>query len=97
MSQSSSLDSLELIGDGETFRDKLCAMIEHAPMFGDFTRQEITSVAQYLRAYAAKKGAVIFREGEKGTFMCVVLEGRVDVLKQTPGHDPVSRLYGSKP
>jgi len=87
MSQSSSLDSLELIGDGETFRDKLCAMIEHAPMFGDFTRQEITSVAQYLRAYAAKKGAVIFREGEKGTFMCVVLEGRVDVLKQTPGHD----------
>lgn len=83
MSEANSIDNLSLLGDGETFRDHLCSLIERAPMFGDFTRQEINAVARYLRAYTAKKGSVIFKEGEKGQFMCVVLEGRVDILKET--------------
>lgn len=83
MSEKSTLDNLSLLGDGPSFRDELIGMIERAPMFGDYTRQEIDTVANYIRAYAAKKGSVIFREGDKGQFMCVVLEGRVDILKES--------------
>lgn len=83
MNDTAALDNLSLLGDGEPFRDELCGLIERAPMFGDFTRPEINAVARYLRAYTAKKGSVIFREGDKGTFMCVVLEGRVDIFKET--------------
>lgn len=87
MADFTSMDNLTLLGDGGPFKEELCRMIERAPMFGDFSRQEINAVASYLRAYTAKKGAIIFREGEKGQFMCVVIEGRVDVLKETPGHE----------
>lgn len=76
-------DMLELLGDGEGFRDQLCALIEGSPMFSDLSRADVQVLARYLRAYLAKKGATIFKEGEKGQFMCVVLEGRVDILKET--------------
>lgn len=87
MADKASIDNLSLLGDGGPFREELCRLIERAPMFTDFSRQEINVLAGYLRAYEAKKGAIIFREGEKGQFMCVVLDGRVDVLKETPGNE----------
>jgi len=72
-----------LMGDGESFRDTLCAMIEAVPMFGTLTRADVQLLAAYVRAYEAKKDAVIFREGAKGMFMCIVLNGRVDILKES--------------
>jgi CRP-like cAMP-binding protein len=83
MAKTSNLDDLELMGDGEQFREELCTLIERAPMFSNLTRPEVQIMARYARAYEAKKGAIIFREGEKGHFMCVLLEGRVNILKET--------------
>lgn len=76
------IDMLGLLGDGESFREQLCAMIESVPMFGDLRRADVQLLADYVRAYEAKKDAVIFKEGTKGMFMCIVLSGRVDILKQ---------------
>lgn len=84
MPEASSLDALELLGDGTSFQEELCGYIERAPMFGEFTRKEIETLSNYLRAYKARQGSVIFSEGEKGQFMCVVIEGRVDILKENP-------------
>jgi len=82
MATDADLDALELLGDGTGFRDQLCAMIEHAPMFDGLTRAEVETLAHYLRAYKARQGSVIFREGKKGQFMCIVVEGRADILKE---------------
>lgn len=87
MSADASLDNLSLLGDGEPYREELCSLIERAPMFSGLSRAEIEIVAKYLRAYKARQGAVIFKEGEKGSFMCVVLDGRVDILKETHGRE----------
>jgi CRP/FNR family cyclic AMP-dependent transcriptional regulator len=76
-------EALELLGDGTGYRDQLCSMIERAPMFSDLSRGEVQMMASYLRAYLAKKDAIIFKEGEKGMFMCIVVDGRVDILKET--------------
>lgn len=87
MVEKSSIGGLRLLGDDGPFREEeICHLIEQVQMFGDFTRQDINVLAGYLRAYEAKKGAIIFREGEKGQFMCVVLAGRVDILKEAPGN-----------
>lgn len=80
------LDELELLGDGEQFREELCAMIENAPMFSSLSHAEVELLASYLRGYQAKKGATIFKEGSKGMFMCIVVSGRVDIFKDTPEH-----------
>lgn len=76
-------DALTLIGDGESFRDELCNMIELAQMFSDFAHADIRTLASHARAYQVDKGATIFREGQKGTFMCLIVEGRVDIFKET--------------
>jgi CRP-like cAMP-binding protein len=71
------------IGEGESFKDELCSMIECAQIFNELPRADIEVLAGYARAYEVEKGAAIFREGEKGTFLCIVIEGKVDVLKES--------------
>ena len=83
----SSQPSLVLIGEGVAFQDQLCTMIEGAQMFKDFSRQEIQNISHYARAYEVEKGNAVFREGEKGTFMCLLVDGRIDVMKEGDGRE----------
>jgi CRP-like cAMP-binding protein len=83
MNTQSEEPALELIGEGTTFKAELCLMIEQAQIFADLTRQEVEELASYMQAYEAKKGVQIFHEGEKGTFLCVVVAGRVEIYKET--------------
>lgn len=77
------LDNLSLLGDGEGFREELCHLIESAPMFGELKHADVEILAGFMRAYSARKDSVIFAEGKKGQFMCIVLNGRVDIMKET--------------
>ena len=87
--------SMELIGEGESFKHELCDMIESAQMFSDFPRSDTEIVAGYARAYSVKKGTTIFKEGGKGSFMCLVVDGRVDVYKENDGD--TKRLTAIRP
>ena len=87
MVDTGNMDGLSLIGDGEGFRETLCNMIEGVPMFSELSHADVESLAGYLRAYEAKKGALIFKEGTKGMFMCIVISGRVDILKEGQEHE----------
>jgi len=75
--------SMELIGEGESFKNELCEMIESTQMFNDFPRHDTEVIASYARAYSVRKGSTIFKEGGKGSFMCLVIDGRVDVYKES--------------
>lgn len=77
------IDNLELLGDGESFKPTLCSMIERTQMFKEFTRAEIEALARYTRAYGVEAGKVIFKEGQKAAYLCVIAEGKVDILKQS--------------
>lgn len=87
MTQEQPEDNLVLIGDGEAFKAELCSMIERTQMFKDFARTEVEQLARYSRAYQVEKGKKIFREGQKAAFLCVIIEGTVDVLKQTDARE----------
>jgi CRP-like cAMP-binding protein len=75
------IDALELLGDGSGFHEELCSMIEKTQIFKEFSRLEVETLTRYVRAYKLDKGETIFREGEKGTFMCFLVEGKIDVFK----------------
>jgi len=81
-------DNLELLGDGESFKGELCSMLERTQMFKDFTRAEIELLARYTRAYKVDKSKTIFREGQKAAFLCVIIEGVVDVMKLSDAREP---------
>lgn len=98
MTKTMELEGLDLLGDGEKFREELCAMIENAPMFGSLSHHDVVVLSDYMRGYRAKEGAIIFEEGSKGLFMCVLVEGRVDIFKDSAddGKKKVARVRPGK-
>ena len=96
MTKAIELEGLDLLGDGESFRDELCGMIENAPMFGSLSRHEVELLSEFMRGYRAKQGATIFEEGSKGLFMCVLVEGRVDIFKDS-GDDGKKKVAMVRP
>ncbi len=75
-------DALRLIGSGKAFRAELCNMIAGTHMFRDFEWQDIEALADYMQAYEASKGLTLFKEGENGSYMCLIIQGKVDVCKK---------------
>lgn len=73
---------LELLGSGIASSDRISSLLENAQMFRDFEWNQIQTLSGYIQLYRANPGAVLFQEGEKGDFMCVVLEGKLDILKE---------------
>jgi CRP-like cAMP-binding protein len=62
--------------------DRIAAMLEKAQMFKDLEWALIEALSGYVQIYRAPPGAVLFREGDKGDFMCIVLEGKLEVHKE---------------
>lgn len=76
------LDNLQQVGAGKGFHTQLCKMLEKVQLLQDFERAEIEKLAHYCGAYRARSGAIIFKEGEKSHFMCLLVAGRVDIFKE---------------
>ncbi len=75
-------DLTSQIGAGSAFREELCSMIGATQMFDDFEWHDIEALADYMQAYEAGKGTVLFREGQGGDFLCLIIEGKVDIVKE---------------
>lgn len=75
-------ERLVLMGAGSRFQEEMCGMLESTWMFGDFEWPEIETLAKYLQAYEAPENTLLFREGEPGNFMCLVVEGSVGIFKE---------------
>lgn len=67
---------------GAASSDRIAAMLENAQMFKDLEWAQIQALSDYVQIYRAAPGSVLFREGDKGDFMCVVLEGKLEVHKE---------------
>lgn len=75
------LNGLELLGAGSGFRDELCTMLSESALFGDLPWADIEVLARYVQAYSAAADVVLFREGDPGSFLCLVVSGRVAIDK----------------
>ena len=76
------LDSLKLLGTGKAFQDELCDMIAATQMFRDFGWRDIEALSGYMQACEASSGTILFREGDKGTYMCLIIKGKIEVCKE---------------
>jgi CRP-like cAMP-binding protein len=75
-------EGLKLLGGGVAFKPQLLAMLQGSEFFGDLPAVEMEALTQYVQAYSVEPGTIIFREGDRGGFMCLVLEGGVEIFKQ---------------
>jgi CRP-like cAMP-binding protein len=54
------------------------------PLFQKMNAEEIKAVAKHMSVVDLKAGEILFREGDEGRFMCFIVNGELDVIKQ-PG------------
>lgn len=73
---------LKQLGYGPSFRDQICSMLEEINLFTDFSHRELLTLASYMHAFEAVPGTVILREGNRDSYMCLVVEGKLDVIKE---------------
>ncbi len=73
---------LEMQGSGVASSKRIAGMLEDAHMFRDLEWPQIEALANYIQLYRADPGTVLFQEGDKGDFMCIVLEGKLEVRKE---------------
>lgn len=80
---SQSASSLELLGSGEAYRDKIAALLESSGyLFREFEWPQIQMLAGYMGFYRAPPGTTIFCEGDRGEYMCVLIEGKLEMYKE---------------
>lgn len=78
-------DGLEQVGSGASFTDEICQMMEHAEIFRDLEHQEVLQIAPYISAYKASKGAKVMVEGDRESYMFILVSGRLQIIKRDEG------------
>lgn len=81
------LDALEPLGANVISVDEISTMLDGTQMLKDFEWSQIEALSPYVRLYRAGPGTILFREGDHGDFMCILLEGRIDIHKEDTLHD----------
>lgn len=96
--QNSSLDALEPLGANVISGDEISTMLDGAQMLRDFDWPQIEALSAYIQLYRAAPGTVLFREGDHSDFMCIVLQGCLDIHKEDTLHDDktVATVYAGR-
>jgi CRP/FNR family transcriptional regulator, cyclic AMP receptor protein len=53
------------------------------PLFDALKGNQLNIVASHMNYYEIDKGEILFKEGDKGNYICFVLDGVIDVLKKS--------------
>lgn len=85
--QTNPFEALELLGSGTSYTSKIADMLERADMFRDMSRQEVDIFAGYVQAYQAPAGAEVLHEGARESYMFIVAQGRLDIMKRAGDHN----------
>lgn len=80
--QKSSLAGLEPIGAKSHTARQVAAMLDDALMFKGFDWAHLEALSGYIQLYRALPGVELFHEGDQGDFMCIVLEGKLEIHKE---------------
>lgn len=65
------------------------------PIFDNLDPDELRMIVKYMNVVQAKEGEEVFREGDRGDYVCFVAEGTLDVIKtsETGHHVAISTLH----
>lgn len=74
-------DGLKLVNSGDLHKDQLIFMLGQVNLFEDFNDIEIKKLANFLSAYQAESGTILFHEGSQAGYMCFLIEGSLGVYR----------------
>jgi len=65
----------------EQMSTSIADLLDGLHLFGDFAYPELDVVGRFMMPQSAKKGEVIFNEGDPGSFMLILIKGSISILK----------------
>ncbi|MGE4519394.1 MAG: cyclic nucleotide-binding domain-containing protein [Desulfobacteraceae bacterium] len=65
------------------FQEEILDLFLRLPFSKYLTTSELWTITKYMNIFKVKKKEVIFKEGEPGSFMCFIVEGKILVLKKS--------------
>jgi CRP-like cAMP-binding protein len=76
------LEGLVHLGSGAHYEDEIFELIDRILLFQELSQAEVSRLCAKMECFCAKRGETIARENEDGSFLCIVLTGKVAILKQ---------------
>ena len=67
----------------ENVKQVLTALKENADIFNELTDGEIDTIAPFFDQKRFSAESFLFREGEPSTFICFIVSGKFEIIKQT--------------
>ncbi|MFA7270506.1 MAG: cyclic nucleotide-binding domain-containing protein [Sterolibacterium sp.] len=64
-----------------TMANSIADLLDGLNLFVDFSYPELGVVGRYMMPQSAKKGEIIFHEGDPGNFMLILTRGSISILK----------------
>lgn len=56
-------------------------VLDGLDLFKDFSYPELVTISRHVSRQAIKAGTVVFNEGDPGTYMLILVEGRLSIFK----------------
>lgn len=60
---------------------ELCDVLDAIPFFNGLAYKEVQILAGFFKHYCVGNNNIVFKEGDPGDFMFIILEGGVEVIK----------------
>jgi CRP/FNR family transcriptional regulator, cyclic AMP receptor protein len=70
-----------------------CKVVERTNWANDLSAKEVETLSRYLHVCTAQAGSFIVQEGQREAYMCLIVDGRVSILKEGAG--PSAKQIGS--
>ena len=80
--EADTLHRFERVADSSAVAEELSTLLGRAPLFSEFTRDDVKSLAEYMGVYRAQANETIILEGDVGDYMLLIVRGEVDILKR---------------
>ena len=64
-------------------KETIIDFLMYIRMFDKFEPNELEIIARYMNFIEINKEEILFREGDKGNYMCFVVDGILEVFKQS--------------
>jgi CRP/FNR family cyclic AMP-dependent transcriptional regulator len=80
--EADTLERFERVTDNAEVAHELATLLGRAPLFSEFTPDDVKTLAEYMGVYRAQPNETIIREGDVGDHMLLIVRGEVDILKR---------------
>jgi CRP-like cAMP-binding protein len=64
-------------------KESITDLLVKIPMFAGLNDEELEIIENHIELFEVEQGATLFEEGDKGDYVCFVVNGRLEVTKRT--------------